>query len=82
MNIEITQEARNLIAQEGYDPDFGARPLRRAIQKLIDNSLSEEILKGRFKDGEDIVIGIKNGNIVFNKKKKSKVGKAKNKMEN
>lgn len=82
MNIEITQEARNLIAQEGYDPDFGARPLRRAIQKLIDNSLSEEILKGRFKDGEDIVIGIKNGNIVFNKKKKSKVGKAKSKMEN
>lgn len=82
MNIEITQEARNLIAQEGYDPDFGARPLRRAIQKLIDNSLSEEILKGRFKNGEDIVIGIKNGNIVFNKKKKSKVGKAKNKMEN
>ncbi len=82
MNIEITQEARNLIAQEGYDPDFGARPLRRAIQKLIDNSLSEEILKGRFKEGEDIVIGIKNGNIVFNKKKKSKVGKAKNKMEN
>ena len=82
MNIEITEEARNLIAQEGYDPDFGARPLRRAIQKLIDNSLSEEILKGRFKEGEDIVIGIKNGNIVFNKKKKSKVGKAKNKMEN
>ena len=82
MNIEITQEARNLIAQEGYDPDFGARPLRRAIQKLIDNSLSEEILKGRFKEGEDIVIGTKNGNIVFNKKKKSKVGKAKNKMEN
>lgn len=82
MNIEITEEARNLIAQEGYDPDFGARPLRRAIQKLIDNSLSEEILKGRFKEGEDIVIGTKNGNIVFDKKKKSKVGKAKNKMEN
>lgn len=82
MNIEITQEARNLIAQEGYDPDFGARPLRRAIQKLIDNSLSEEILKGRFKEGEDIVIGIKDGNIIFNKKKKSKAGKAKNKTEN
>jgi len=54
MNIEITEEARNLIAQEGYDPDFGARPLRRAIQKLIDNSLSEEILKGKQgKQGEE-----------------------------
>ncbi len=82
MNVEISEEARNLIAKEGYDPDFGARPLRRAIQKLIDNSLSEEILKGRFKEGEDIVIGIKNGNIVFNKKKKNKVGKAKNKTKN
>lgn len=82
MNVEISEEARNLIAQEGYDPDFGARPLRRAIQKLIDNSLSEEILKGRFKEGENIVIGIKNGNIVFNKKKKNKVSKAKNKTKN
>ena len=84
IKIQITKEARDLIAKEGYDPDFGARPLRRAIQKLIDNSLSEEILKGRFKEGEDIVIGIKDGNIVFNKKKKNKVSKAKkkNKMDN
>lgn len=82
INIQITKEARDLIAQEGYDPDFGARPLRRAIQKLIDNSLSEEILKGRFKTGEDVIIGIKNGNIVFNKKNKGKAGKAKNKMAN
>lgn len=82
IKIQTTKEARDLIAKEGYDPDFGARPLKRAIQKLIDNSLSEEILKGRFKEGEDIVIGIKDGNIVFNKRKKSKVGKAKSKTEN
>lgn len=82
INIQITEEARNLIAKEGYDPDYGARPLRRAIQKLIDNSLSEEILKGRFKGGADVIIGIKDGNIVFNKKNKGKPGKAKNKMAN
>jgi len=72
VNLEVTQEARDFIAQEGYDPDFGARPLRRAIQRLIENPLSEEILQGRFKTGDTIMIGIKKGKITFEKKEKSK----------
>ena len=73
ISIEVSEEAKNLIAQEGYDPDFGARPLRRAIQRLIENPLSEEILEGKFKEGDSIIIKIKDGNIVFRKKGKNKV---------
>ena len=74
VNLEVTEEARDFIAQEGYDPDFGARPLRRAIQRLIENPLSEEILQGRFKTGDTIVVGIKAGKITFDKKEKNKTG--------
>ena len=74
VNLKVTEEARNFIAQEGYDPDFGARPLRRAIQRLIENPLSEEILQGRFKTGDTIVVGIKAGKITFDKKEKNKTG--------
>ncbi|MFQ5834608.1 MAG: ATP-dependent Clp protease ATP-binding subunit ClpC, partial [bacterium] len=73
VNLEVTGEARDFIAGEGYDPDFGARPLRRAIQRLIENPLSEEILQGRFKTGDTIVVGIKKGKITFDKKEKNKI---------
>ncbi|MCD6472275.1 ATP-dependent Clp protease ATP-binding subunit [Candidatus Aerophobetes bacterium] len=68
--LEVTDKAKDLIAKEGYDPDFGARPLRRAIQRLIEDPLSEEILKGKFKEGDNIMVDIKDGDIVFSKKKK------------
>ncbi|MCD6407192.1 ATP-dependent Clp protease ATP-binding subunit [Candidatus Aerophobetes bacterium] len=74
IKLEVTKEARDLIAEEGYDPDFGARPLRRAIQRLIENPLSEEILRGKFKDGDTVVVGVKDGQITFTKKEeKAKV---------
>jgi len=70
VDLGVTEKAKDLIAKEGYDPDFGARPLRRAIQRLIEDPLSEEILRGKFKEGDKIVVDIKDGSIVFNKKKK------------
>jgi len=70
IQLKVTEEAKDLIAQEGYDPDFGARPLRRAIQRLIENALSEEILQGKFKAGDKVVASIKDGKIVFSKKKR------------
>jgi len=74
IKLEVTKEARDLIVEEGYDPDFGARPLRRAIQRLIENPLSEEILRGKFKDGDTVVVGVKDGQITFTKKEeKAKV---------
>jgi len=72
IELEVTPQARDLIAEEGYDPDFGARPLRRAIQRLIENPLSEEILEGKFREGDVVVVGVKDGKITFTKKKESK----------
>lgn len=77
--LEVTEEAKDLIAQEGYDPDFGARPLRRAIQRLIENPLSEEILAGKFKTGDKVIAGIKDGRIFFTKEVTTKAAKEQDK---
>jgi len=56
LSLEVTPEARAIIAEEGYDPAFGARPLKRAIQRLVQNPLALQILEGRFQDGDTIVV--------------------------
>lgn len=65
IQIEVSDKAKELIANRGFDPDFGARPLRRAIQRLVENPLSEEMLKGRFKEGATIYVDAADGQIVF-----------------
>jgi ATP-dependent Clp protease ATP-binding subunit ClpC len=56
--IKLTPAARALLAERGYDPQFGARPLRRAIQQLVEDPLSERILWKEFRVGETIVIDV------------------------
>ncbi len=56
MTIELTPEARRVVAVEGYDPAYGARPLKRALQRLIQNPLALGVLDGRFKEGDHIVV--------------------------
>ena len=68
LTLEVTQEARKLLAKEGYDQMYGARPLRRAIQRLVENPLSDEMLKGRFKEGDAVRTVVKNEQIKFEKK--------------
>ncbi|HEV2878144.1 MAG TPA: ATP-dependent Clp protease ATP-binding subunit [Candidatus Eremiobacteraceae bacterium] len=65
MTLEATEAARELIAKEGWDPQFGARPLRRAIQRLVEDPLSEELLRGTFKVGDHIQLDAENGVTVF-----------------
>jgi ATP-dependent Clp protease ATP-binding subunit ClpC len=65
MKLEITQEAKELLAQEGFDPQYGARPLRRAVQRMIEDPLAEELLRGVFKDGDTVLATVKDGDIVF-----------------
>jgi ATP-dependent Clp protease ATP-binding subunit ClpB len=65
--LEVTDAARALIAREGYDPTFGARPLRRAIQRLVENPLSRRILAGEFHAGEAVRIDVRDGELVFDK---------------
>jgi ATP-dependent Clp protease ATP-binding subunit ClpB len=68
ITIELTPEAKRVLAEEGYDPAFGARPLKRAIQRLLQNPLALEILQGRFGDGDHIVAtAAPNGELRFEK---------------
>ncbi len=68
IKLEISEEVKDLLAKEGYDPLFGARPLRRAVQRLIENPLSEEILMGKLESGTVITTKIIEEKIIFNKK--------------
>ena len=63
--LTVTDRLKEKLAQEGYDPHFGARPLKRTIQQMIENPLSMEILEGKFIDGSEIRADIKNGKVVF-----------------
>ena len=56
LGLELTQEAKLLLAERGYDPTLGARPLRRALQRLVEDPLSESILNKQFRAGEIIVV--------------------------
>jgi ATP-dependent Clp protease ATP-binding subunit ClpB len=67
MKLTLSEGALDLIAEAGYDPIFGARPLRRAIQHLIEEPLAKEILAGRFGPGDTIVADAEAGRIVFRK---------------
>lgn len=67
IKLEVTDAAKNLIVEQGYDPDFGARPLRRTIQRLIENPLSEKILEGKFKEGDTVKVSKKDNELVFEK---------------
>jgi ATP-dependent Clp protease ATP-binding subunit ClpC len=58
MGIELTREAKDLLAEKGYDPVLGARPLRRTIQREIEDTLSEKILFGDLKPGSIVVVGV------------------------
>ena len=55
LTLEITEEAKRLIAEEGYDPAYGARPLKRSIQRLVQNPLAIQLLEGGFEEGDTIV---------------------------
>ncbi len=63
--LEVTDAARAFIAREGYDPTYGARPLRRAIQRLVENPLARRILAGEFRAGQTVRIDLKDGELSF-----------------
>jgi ATP-dependent Clp protease ATP-binding subunit ClpC len=66
MRLEVTEAAKAKIVDEGYDPEFGARPLRRAIQRLLENPLSSELLRGSFHSGDTIEVDAgPNGALAF-----------------
>ncbi len=62
--LEVTTAAKDLLTQEGYDPVYGARPLKRVIQQRLQNTLANEILAGNFAEGSTIVVDAENGEFV------------------
>jgi ATP-dependent Clp protease ATP-binding subunit ClpB len=56
--LEISDAAKDLLGQVGYDPTFGARPLKRAIQRLIENPLAQELLAGRYAPGDVVIVDV------------------------
>ncbi|HTY77095.1 MAG TPA: AAA family ATPase, partial [Candidatus Bathyarchaeia archaeon] len=63
--LSLTPAAQELLAQEGYDPVYGARPLKRTIQRLVQDPLALKLLEGTFKDGDTVVADAKGDEIVF-----------------
>ena len=68
ISLELTDAALQLIAEEGYDPAYGARPLKRVIQKRIQDILATDILSGQFKDGETVFVDADGEELTFSKK--------------
>ena len=66
IGVVLSETARALLANKGYDPAYGARPLKRVIQKSIQDPLAEEILSGRLKDGDRVEVDVAGGHFTFN----------------
>jgi ATP-dependent Clp protease ATP-binding subunit ClpB len=69
MGVELTDAAREMIAQEGFDPVYGARPLKRALQREVQNPLAVRILEGEFGDGDTVLVDVRDGGTTFSVKK-------------
>ena len=63
--LELTPKAREWLANEGYDPAYGARPLKRVVQREVQDELAEEILSGKVSDGDQVVVDADESGIVL-----------------
>jgi ATP-dependent Clp protease ATP-binding subunit ClpC len=69
IKLEVSDEAKAWLAQKGFDPIYGARPLRRAIQRYLENPMSTRILQGEFKEGDTVAIKLQQDNLTFSARK-------------
>jgi ATP-dependent Clp protease ATP-binding subunit ClpB len=67
ITLELTPAAEELLAKEGYDPVYGARPLKRTIQRLIQDPLALQLLNGAYHEGDTVVVDAKRGQVGFRK---------------
>ena len=75
LNIEVTDEVKDHLAENGYSEAYGARPLRRLIQRKLEDSLAEEILSGKYSHGDTIRVTLVDGKISFEKAAKKRASK-------
>jgi ATP-dependent Clp protease ATP-binding subunit ClpB len=65
LDLVLTEDAQELIAEAGWDPQFGARPLKRALQRLVENPLALRLLEGEFAEGETVRVDVSDGELTF-----------------
>jgi ATP-dependent Clp protease ATP-binding subunit ClpB len=65
ITLDLSDNAKSLIAKEGFDPVYGARPIKRTIQRLIIDPLAQKVLTGEFKEGDTVFVDAQDGKIVF-----------------
>ena len=65
VELVLSDTAKAFLAEKGYDPFYGARPLKRVVQKYVENELSLEILKGSIREGDRVTADVRNGQLVF-----------------
>jgi ATP-dependent Clp protease ATP-binding subunit ClpB len=70
IDVELTDAAKDYLVHEGFDPTYGARPLRRTIQRLILDPLALQVLQGKFKEGDTVVVDLQDGKMVFLREEK------------
>jgi ATP-dependent Clp protease ATP-binding subunit ClpC len=68
LKLELDDKAKGFLVEKGYNPDFGARPMRRAVERFLEDPLAEEILKGSVHEGEPIQVTRDGEKLVFNQK--------------
>ena len=69
LHFKLDDAARDLLLEKGHDPTYGARPMRRAVEKYLEDPMAEEIIRGNLRDGETIAISAKDDQLVFTQKK-------------
>jgi ATP-dependent Clp protease ATP-binding subunit ClpB len=67
VELELTDEAKEVLAEAGWDPTYGARPLKRALQRMVENPLALRLLEGEFGDGDTVRVDARDGDLVFEK---------------
>jgi ATP-dependent Clp protease ATP-binding subunit ClpC len=70
MELVITDDCKDMLAKDGYNPAYGARPLRRSIQRFLEDALAEQVLQGLFKEGDTIITVLDGENVKFEKGEK------------
>jgi len=68
LQLELDAKAKDFLVEKGYDPQYGARPMRRSVERFLEDPLAEEILKGSLHEGEAILVTMGTDKLVFNQK--------------
>jgi ATP-dependent Clp protease ATP-binding subunit ClpB len=71
IELALTDKAKELLAREGFDPTYGARPLKRTIQQKVLDPLAMKLLDGEIKEGDKVTVTVRSGEIVFEKAKRA-----------